>query len=127
MSIKQLGHNKFQIRVYVGRDLITKKRVNKVLTFYGTEEQAIRCEKRLKAQVKANKSTNPSRIKLNDLIELYFKEARTKLAPRTFYIMRQSLSLWVSPQIGHITLKNLSTKLLQSHFDYLSAPKEPAP
>jgi hypothetical protein len=124
MSVTKLGHNKFQIRIYDRRDPFTKKRVNQTVTFYGTEEQALRLEKRLKAKARAKKSPSPSRMKLNDLLDLYLEDAKSRVAPRTFFNLERELARWVRPTLGNVSLKSLNSKLLKSFFQYLAAPKQ---
>ena len=124
MSVTRLAHNKFHIRIYVRRHPLTKKRVNQVTTFYGTEEQALRLEKRMKAKVKTKKFSSPSRMKLNDLLDLYLEDAQARMAPRTFNVMKKAFGRWVRPKIGQVSLKGLTPHLLQSYFRHLSAPKE---
>jgi hypothetical protein len=76
MAIIKRGEKKYLIRVYITRDPITKKRIEINETFYGAEDEAIKHEQLLKTKATKGEISKPSRITVNQLIELYLNNTR---------------------------------------------------
>jgi hypothetical protein len=124
MSIERRGKSKWLIRIYMGRDPVTKKRLGISEIFNGTEDEAREREKDLKAELRLGILKPPSRMTLNDLIDLYLNANKHKASLATFEKNVTQLKLWVQPKLGHLRLDKLDEIVLQAHFVYLLAPKD---
>lgn len=124
MSIERRGKSKWLIRIYMGRDPVTKKRLGISEIFIGSEEEARDREKDLKAERRLGILKPPSRMTLNDLIDLYLKSNNHKASLPTLVKKVNQLKLWVQPRLGDLQLNKLDEVVLQAHFVYLLSPKE---
>lgn len=124
MSIRQRGKNTYLIRVYVGRDPITKKRIEINVTEHGTRANAKKVEAQLKGQKEFGHLIKTSRMILNELFDSYLDSVRHVLAEVTRNNYRQQFFYYIRPYIGHLPLKQINTSVIQNMFNVLLDKRE---
>jgi integrase len=124
MAITQRGKNTFLIRVYVGRDPITKKRIEVNETVHGTQVDAQKREAILKGKQYSGHLMNSSRMTVNELLDLYLDSSRHHHSIITHHRLSTLLEYYVRPYIGHTQIGKLKTSDMQRLFNYLLDPKK---
>jgi hypothetical protein len=118
MSIVKRG-NSYLVRVYLGRDTVTKKRIDINRTVYGTLAYAKKVEVKLKAKKDSESFTHTSQMTLNKMLDLYLDSVRHVQSKSTQHRHRNFLNYYVRPYIGHISLKKINTNIIQKLFNFL--------
>ena len=85
MSIIRRGKHTFPVRVYVGRDPITKKRIEINETVHGNSSYAVKREAQLKAQKYSGQLVKSSRMTVAALFDLYLDSVRHTVSVVTHY------------------------------------------
>lgn len=124
MAIIKRGENKYLIRVYVTRHPITKKRIEINETFYGTEEEAVKHEQLLKTKAARGELSKPSRITLNQLIDLYLDNTRHFRSEASQRLTRDQFARYVQPYLGDQRVEKITRKDIQQLLNFLLAPKK---
>lgn len=97
MSIARRGENSYLVRVYLGRDPITKKRIEVNRTVHGTLASAKKVEAQLKGQKESENLLKTPRMTVNTLLDLYSNSVRhlqsesTKDKDRSYLLLRASI------------------------------------
>jgi len=124
MSIIKRGENTYLVRVYLGRDALTKKRIETNVTVHGTLASAKKLEAKLKGQKESGHLIKTSHMVLNRLLDLYLDSARHVQSEGTQYKYRIFLNYYVRPYIGSIPIKKITTSTLQELFNFLLDKKK---
>jgi hypothetical protein len=124
MSIIPRGKNTYLLRVYVGRDPLTKKRIEINETVRGTISYAKKREAQLKAQKYSGRVVKSSRMTVDALFSLYIDSARHTLGVATYDKYKYLYRRYVSPRIGNILIANIKRGDIQQLFNFLLDPKE---
>lgn len=107
------GTNKWLVRVFIGRDPGTGKRVYTSQTIEGTRRDADRARVRLLAAVDSGEMEVS--ITLAEHLEEWLETvARPSVTIRTYQAYRRDLETYVIPKIGSARLKDLTTRTIQA-------------
>lgn len=124
MAITQRGEDTFFVRVYVGRDPLTKKRIEVNETVRGTIALARKREAQLKAQKHSGRLLKPSRMTIDELFDRYLESARHTLSATTHHKYNVLYHKYVSPYIGNTSIAKINRSDIQGLFNFLLDPKE---
>lgn len=126
MAITKLGEDKFLIRVYKGRDPVTKRRYSVNETFRGTFREAERREQVLKVEVRKHPTRGSPNMTVSELIDLYLEATANRRSELTHFRPRELFDRYVVPYIGGIRISKVDTSVIQRLLDFLYAPKKGA-
>lgn len=124
MAIIPRGENTYLLRVYIGRDPLTGKRIEFNQTVHGTLAYAKKVEAKIKAQKVSESFINTSHITLNKMLDLYLDSVRHLQSKSTQHRHKTFLNYYVRPYIGHIRLKKINTNIIQELFNFLLDKKK---
>lgn len=124
MSITKRGENVYLVRVYVGRDRVTKKRIEVNETVHGGFEEAQRKEQLLKSRAEAGHVVKPARMTVKQLLDFYLKTTRHRREERQQLYLRYKFDKYVIPYIGSYQIKTIKPSDIQRLLDFLLDPKE---
>lgn len=124
MAIVKRGENKFLIRVYLGRDPITKKRLEINETFYGDRDSAEKHEQILKSKAVGGTLAKSPRMTVNQLINLYMDSTRHHLSKHTISHRTDQFGRYVIPFIGNTQIQKIKRNDIQRLLNYLLDPKK---
>lgn len=113
MSIKRRGVNTYLIRVYLGRDALTGKRIEINETVNGNLAAAKKVEAKLKGQKDAGELIKTSEMTLNKLLDLYLNSARHLQEESTQDKDRKYLNYYVRCYLGSMPLKKITANMIQ--------------
>jgi Phage integrase, N-terminal SAM-like domain len=124
MAIVQRGESVYLVRVYLGRDPITRKRIEINEMVYGDREDAERREQILKNKAKKGSITRTSRMTVKQLVEFYLDTTKRRRSEASQRNLRRFLELYVLPYIGSHQITKIKTSDIQRLFDFLLDPKK---
>lgn len=124
MAILRRGKNTFLIRIYLGRDPVTKNRRTYNVTFHGTIQGAKKLEAILKGEKHSQKLVMTSNMTVNEFLDLYLKEHRHTLSASSKNKLMVEWRCYIRPYIGSIKIGNLKLAECQALFNFLLDPKE---
>jgi hypothetical protein len=124
MAIIHRGKDIYLIRVYVGRDPITKRRIEINETVHGSRDDAERREQILKDKSKDGQVTKSARITVKQLLEFYLESTRRRRGLGQQVKLTYLFKKYVVPYIGSLQISKLTPHDIQSLFDYLLDPKK---
>jgi len=124
MAIVQRGENIYLVRVYLGRDRVTKKRLQKNVTVYGTREEAEKQEQLLKEKAKSGGLSKSSIRTVAQLMPAYLNAKRHSLDISTRHKMQAFWDRYVVPYIGSFKVEEISTSDIQNLLNFLLDPKK---
>lgn len=124
MAIIPRGGDTYLVRVYVGRDPISKRRIEINKTVHGSRDEAEKQERILKDKAEAGQVTKSPRMTVKQLLEFYLESTRrrrgeARQANLTYYFKK-----YVVPHIGSLQISKVTPHDIQSLFDYLLDPKK---
>ena len=124
MAIVKRGENVYLVRVYLGRDRVTKRRLQKNVTVRGTQEEAEKVEQVLKERAaKGELSKSPLRT-VGQLMPAYLQANRHRLGISTRYMQQKAWDRYVVPYIGSFKIDEIRTSDLQNFLNFLLDPKK---
>jgi len=124
MSIIQRGKNTFMVRVYVGRDPLTKRRVEINETVRGSFSYAKKREAKLKEQKHSGRLLKTPRMTVDALHELFLDSVRHTISPTTYYGYEDSYKRYARPIIGAISIASIKPSDIQKLFNFMLDEKE---
>jgi integrase len=127
-SMRQLGPDRWELRVFVDRDPVTRKQRTRSMRFDGNRRAAARQLALFVADVMrsdADTNTKPQHLKLSGLVDVYLE--RWAGSPTTLGTYRSILRVHIEPTIGQRDLSKVNTKLLDDFYAYLTTTKKLAP
>jgi len=124
MSITERGANTYLVRVYLGRDPLTRKRIETYETVHGNLTSAKKVEAMLKGRKEEGRVIKTERVHLDWLLERYLDSARHRQAASTQNKNRRFLDKYVRPYIGSLPLKKVTSQVLQDLFNLLMDEKK---
>lgn len=124
MAIKERGENIFQVRVYIGRDSITKKRIEVNETVYGDRNAAEKREQLLKTQARGGNLVKSSSMTVTQMIKIYLDSARNHLSKNTIRTRKDQYKRYVIPFIGDIQIRKIKRSDIQRLLNHLLDPKK---
>lgn len=119
MAVIPRGVNTYLVRVYLGRDPVTKKRIEINQTVRGTLASAKKVEAKLKGQKDSGHLVKTPQMTLNALLDLYVDSSRHLQAESTQDKLRTYFHLYVRPYIGSLPLKKINSGVIQDLFNFL--------
>jgi integrase len=119
MAIVMRGEKKFLIRIYVGRNAITKKRVETNEIFYGTLSEAKQRQKQLKAEKELGGFLQTSKMDVNHLLDHYLNSFRHIHAVSTQNKNVKFLKYYVRGRIGKVPAHKVKSSDIQDLFNSL--------
>jgi hypothetical protein len=124
MAIVQRDEGVYLVRVYLGRDQITRKRIEINETVHGSHEDAERREQILKHKAKKSGLTRSSRITVKQLVEFYLDSTRRRRSEASQRTLKCFLDRYALPYIGNLQITKIKTSDIQRLFDFLLDPKK---
>jgi integrase len=124
MAIIKRGKNVYLVRVYVGRDRVTKKRIEINETVHGDFREAKRKELILKSRAEGGRAVNPARMTVKQLVDFYLETTRHRREEGPQEKLRYIFNKYVIPYIGNYQIKTIKTSDIQRLFNYMLDPKE---
>jgi integrase len=124
MAIIPRGVNTYLIRVYLGRDAVTKKRVEINQTMHGTLTSAKKLEAKLKSQKESGDLIKTPQMALNALLDLYLDSSRHIQSETTQDKDRTYFNYYIRPYIGSMPLVKINRNVIQQLFNFLLDKKK---
>ena len=124
MSIIPRGEDTYLVRVYVGRNPVTGKRIEVNRTVRGPLTSAKKVEAQLKGLKESGRLVKTPQMAFNDLLDLYLESVRHVRSECTQVKDRTYFHYYVRPYIGHMPLKKIDSSTIQELFNLLLDAKE---
>lgn len=124
-QLRKRGENKYLVRVYVGR--IDGKRKYKSKIVNGTEDDA---EAKLTEMLRKNDRgtlPKPNSEKLESFMDEWLEMKEGKVAPGSLRIYKRVTEIHVKPDLGHLRLEDINSRLIQTWINALETEKELSP
>jgi integrase len=119
MAIVVRGEKKFLIRIYVGRNAVTKKRVETNEIFHGTLSEAKQRQKQLQAEKELGGFLQTSKMDVNRLLDHYLNSFRHVHADSTQNKNAKYLKYYVRNRIGKAPAYKVKSSDIQDLFNSL--------
>ena len=111
------GNDRWLLRIYKGKDPLTKKRIYKALKFEGNREQAQAELDRRIVSKSQEPSPNNSTMTVNQLFDQWFETvAQNRYSHKTLKNYEGVIAYDVRPVIGKVCLSELQPRHIQSVF-----------
>jgi integrase len=123
MSIQSAGRgrNTHLIKITLGYEQSTGKRLYHTETFKGTKKDARLREAELKIQLRNKKLVLSSRMTFRVCFDHYRDEARSRLSHTRFHTLESYIKFYLLPTLGNKKLKELVREDFQKVYDSLNA------
>jgi integrase len=123
MAIRQRGVNTYLVRVYMGRDALTRKRLQINRTVHGTLATAKKLEAKLKSEKELGHLYKTPRMTVNQLFDLYLHSSQDRHSENTRVSYRYCFNVYMCPYIGSLLLQKLNGDHIQNLFNFLLEKK----
>jgi integrase len=124
MAIIPRGVNIYLVRVYLGRDPVSKKRIEINRTVHGTLTSAKKVEAKLKSQKESGYLLKTPRMPLNILLDLYSDSSRHLQSETTQDKDRMYFDYYIRPYIGPMPIVKINRSVIQELFNLLLDEKK---
>jgi Phage integrase, N-terminal SAM-like domain len=124
MAITKRGENVYLVRVYVGRDRVTGKRIEVNETVHGDFEEAQRKEQILKSRAERGRIVKPARMTVKQLFDFYLETTRHRREEGHQVHLKYTFDKYVIPYIGSYQIKTITASDIQRLLNYLMDPKK---
>ena len=123
MAIQSTGRgpNTHLIKITLGYEPESSKRLYYTETFKGMKKDARLREAELKLQHRRKKLTAPSVMTFRECFVLYCDEARSRLSPSTLYSRASFIKRYLLPPLGDKDLRTLGKEVFQKIYDSMSS------
>ncbi len=108
-SIQQRGAGSWRIKVYVGRDPVTRRKRYAERTVKGTKTDAKRALAKLVTEVSEGRVANSGAITFNELFDRWLELKEHQLDPRTHDGYRWVIERYLSRAVGSMKISRLRT------------------
>lgn len=115
--------NKWYYEVTVSTDPITGKRKRKKKRGFATQKEAQAALTKLLSEIESNKYIEPSRVLLKTFLEDFFKVRAIELEKLTSKTERENMERHVIPELGNLSLAQLTSARLQKFVNNLVTDK----
>lgn len=124
-QIRQRGENKWLVRVYVGRLDGKRKYKSKMVT--GTEDDAE--EKLTEMLRKKDRGTlpRPNSEKLDSFMDEWIEMKEGNVSPGSLRNYKRVTELHIKPDLGHLRLEDINSRIVQQWVNSLESEKELSP
>jgi integrase len=119
MAIFERGSKTFLLRIYLGRDPITKKRIEINETLHGTFSDAKKRHTQLEAEKVTGGIVQASKMTVNNLLDFYLESFRHIHSESTRNKNIKCLNYYVRNRIGEALVQKIKTSDIQSLFNSL--------
>lgn len=120
-QVDKSGRGVFQVRVYLGRDPATGKRINAVRTVHGTVKDAQKVLRDLLEEKDSGRPVEMSKLSVGAYLDRWLKtSAEKRLDAETFKGYKKVLDLYVRPTLGALPLKRLTGLHIQELYNDLA-------
>jgi integrase len=124
MSIKRRGVNTYLVRIYLGRDPLTRKRIQSNCTVRGTLATAKKLEAKLKSEKELGHLYKTPRMTVNQLLDLYLHSSQGRHSEITQVSYRYCFNAYARPYIGSLPLQKLNVDNMQNLLNFLLDKKK---
>jgi integrase len=114
------GHNTHLIKITLGYEPGTGKRLYRTETFKGTKKDARLREAELKLQYRDKKLVRSSEMTFSQCFDQYCDEVRSRLSPTTFVTYESNVKRYLLPSFGDKRLKDLVREDFQKVYDSMT-------
>jgi integrase len=121
MGITCRGRETYSIKITLGREPVTGKRLYYTETFKGKEKDARLREAELKIQKRAKRLVLSSAITFRECFSLYSDDVRSRLSLTCFATYEDFIKRYLFPTIGDKKLKNLEKDDFQKVYNFMGA------
>lgn len=113
------GHNTHLIKITLGYEQGTRKRLYYTETFKGTKKDARLREAELKLKLRGKKLVLTSKMTFSACLDHYCEEAQPRLSITCFYIYESFIRRYLMPALGFKKLKELGREDFQEVYNAL--------
>jgi hypothetical protein len=124
MAITPRGENIYLVRVYIGRDPVTRKRIEVNETVRGSYEDAERREQVLKENARKGQVVRSPRMTVNKLVDFYLETTRTHRSQTTQTSYMNVYRLYIRPYIGGMQITKVRPSDIQRLLNFLLDPRK---
>jgi integrase len=124
MSIIRRGEKTFLVRVYLGRDPMTQKRIEVNETVRGSLSYARKLEAKLKEQKYSGRLTKSPKMTVDALFDLFLDSIRHTIGPSTYDNYESFFNRYARPYISHLPISKIKPNDIQRLFNFLLDKKE---
>jgi integrase len=117
-SLRQRTAGSFELRVYVGVDPATGRRLDRSVTDRGTRADAERELAAMVASIRAVRAVGV-RSSVGELLEARFAIAATGWAPTTIRQTHSALDRYLHPHLGHLAVGDVTPAIIDATYDQL--------
>lgn len=118
-SLRQRSAGSWELRVYIGTDPATGRRLDRTATVRGTRADAERELAAMVASVEAVRAVGV-RSRVSELLEAWFAIGSTGWAPTTIRQTRSVLDRYLRPHLGHISVGDVTPAMIDATYAVLS-------
>ena len=106
-SLRQRSPGSFELRVHIGTDPDTGRRIDRTTTVRGKRAEA---ERELAAMVASARATRTIGVRspVSELLEAWFAVAEASWAPTTVRQTRSVLDRYLHPHVGHVAVGDVT-------------------
>lgn len=121
-TIYKRGPKTWQVRIYMGRDPETGRRINHNKTVHGTKKDAERYLNGILRDRDLGRFAEPSRLALNDYLDKWLENSvRHGVAASTYDDYESLLARYIRPRLGHLRLDKLVPLQLQTAYTEMTS------
>ena len=117
-SLRQRSEGSWELRVYVGTDPDTGRRIDRTMTIRGNRADAGRELTAMIAAVQATRAVGV-RSTMSELLEAWFAVARTGWAPTTIRQTRSVLDRYLHPHLGETRVGDVNPAMIDATYAQL--------
>lgn len=119
-SITKRGAQTYLIRLSLGKDPVTGKRIYRTETVHGPRKEAERVLRQLVSEYETGRLAEPDRISLNEYLSQWLElAAKVRVSLRTWVDYQAMLRRYVSESIGPLPLGRVTTSNVQDLYNSL--------
>ena len=123
-SVKDLGNGKWKVTISAGFDGAgNRKRIYKTIEAK-SEPAAQKKANLLEAEVAKGDYTEPTHFTFADYVEVWRKDAKRKLAPKTYFRYNEMLDSRIIPNMGGVKIEKLNPIIIEDFYNTLRDPQK---
>ena len=112
MSLESRGEKKYLIKIFLGYDPITGKRLQRAETFYGVKREAQKRERELMQERDTSKFIKPAKLVTDNLFEDYLSSLFIRDNTRHTY--KNKYETYFQKELGKVEIAKVSSTLIQN-------------
>jgi integrase len=117
-SLRRRGLDAWELRVFVGTEPASGKKLYKYHTLHGTKKEAEREQNRIVREIETGSYVEPSRETVGQFLERWLRDyvEVTISRPSTRRSYKMITERHVIPELGHLSLQRLTPVLVQQYY-----------